>query len=517
MRTPLVTKRLGATWRRCLLLLGPVLVAACTNLDENPPSAITPDNFYRNEAEVLSSLAGIYAQLRSTLDDYYNLSEITTDEMIVPTRGSDWYDGGVWREMHHQTWTPVSTVGNGPGNGAWVVAFTGISRANTLLEALPRVTFPSRDTVAAEVRTLRAFYYYLLMDMFGGVPIVTTTELTERPRATRDSVFRFIEAELNATRATLPAHWNQANNGRMNKGACDAILASMYLNARVFTGTVTLAGLTPGAARWADAVTAAQRLRNDPLYQLADTFVQSFRADNATSKENILVIKFVPQTDLGLNFVMRSLHYNQFGPPTPWNGFATLAATYNAFDPADERRKVILAGPQVNVETGQPVEDRGGAPLVFSTSIADETQASEGEGARPYKWPVDRLHVEQNNGNDFAWFRLGEIYLIEAEAENELGNTATALGLVNTLRARAFNPDQPLPTGVSQDSARTLIQAERLFELAFEGKRRQDLIRYGKYGDAWEYKALSAGYRILMPIPQNQMDANSLLAQNPGY
>ncbi len=502
MRTPLVTTRLAATWRCALLLVCPVLVAACTNLDEDPPSAITPGNFYRNEAEVMSSLAGVYAQLRGTLDDYYNLSEITTDEMIVPTRGSDWYDGGVWREMHHQTWTPVSTVGNGPGNGAWVVAFTGISRANTLL---------------AEVRTLRAFYYYLLMDMFGGVPIVTTTELMERPRATRDSVFRFIEAELNATRATLPAHWNQANHGRMTKGACDAILASMYLNAEIFTGTLTAGALTRGPARWADAITAAQRIRNDPMYQLADTFVQSFRADNSTSPENILVIKFAPLDGLGLNFIMRSLHYSQFGPPTPWNGFATLAQTYNAFDAADERRKVILAGPQVNVETNQPVQDRGGAPLVFTTTIADETQASEGEGARPYKWPVDRLHVAQNNGNDFAWFRLGEIYLIEAEAENELGNTATALALVDSLRARAFEPDQPLPTGVSQDSARTLIHAERLFELAFEGKRRQDLIRYGKYGDAWGFKLPSAIYRILMPIPQNQMDANSLLAQNPGY
>ncbi|HYT70939.1 MAG TPA: RagB/SusD family nutrient uptake outer membrane protein, partial [Gemmatimonadales bacterium] len=179
MTRPLVPNSLAITWRLALLLLGPVLVPlqACTDLSENPPSAITPANFYRNEAEVVSSLAGIYAQLRSTLDDYYNISEISTDEMIVPTRGSDWYDGGQWLELHHQTWSAISPVGNGFGNGAWVVAFTGISRANALLEALPGLTFASRDTIAAEVRTLRAFYYYLLMDLFGGVPIVTTTEL----------------------------------------------------------------------------------------------------------------------------------------------------------------------------------------------------------------------------------------------------------------------------------------------------------------------------------------------------
>src|SRR5204862_8357890 len=171
---------------------------------ENPPSAITPGNFYRNEGEVLSSLAGIYAQLRGTLDDYYNVSEISTDEMIVPTRGSDWYDGGQWLELHHQTWTPVSPVGNGFGNGIWVTAFTGIARANALLEVLPTLTFTSRDTVAAEASTLRPFYYYFLMDAFGGVPLATTTQLQPRPRPTRDSALRSIQPAPTAPRPAPP-------------------------------------------------------------------------------------------------------------------------------------------------------------------------------------------------------------------------------------------------------------------------------------------------------------------------
>ncbi len=524
MRRPLVTKSLGVTWRVARLLLGPVLVcvSACTNLDENPPSAITPGNFYRNEGEVLSSLAGIYAQLRSTLDDYYNISEISTDEMVVPTRGSDWYDGGVWLEMHRQLWTPVSAVGNGPGNGVWVVAFTGIARANALLEVLPNLTFTSRDTVAAEVRTLRGFYYYMLMDMFGGVPIVTTTEIKFRPRETRDSVFKFIEAELTAARTDLPVAWDQANNGRMTKGAVDAILASMYLNAGVFkknTGVSTTAynscaAVQIGAQTACDAaIAAANRILNAGVYQLADTFAQAFRADNSTSKENIFVIKFVNQAGLGLNFVMRALHYNQYTQITPWNGFATLAQSYNAFDAADKRRQVILAGPQVNVLTGAPVNDRGGSPLVFTTTISDITQATEGEGPRIYKWPADPAHVNQENGNDFAWFRLGEIYLIKAEALNELTpGSAQAVALLDSLRARKDTVAAPLSA-----VDRTVILNERLFELVGEGKRRQDLIRFGKYGDAWEWKPASAPHRILLPIPQVQMDANALLDQNPGY
>ena len=109
-------------------------------------------------------------------------------------------------------------------------------------------------------------------------------------------------------------------------------------------------------------------------------------------------------------------------------------------------------------------------------SIADERAASEGEGARIAKWPSDPNHVNEEHGNDFAYFRLGEIYLIKAEAQFELGNTVGALTLLNTLRARVFEPDQPL-VAVSRD----VILRERLFELTGEAKRRQDLIRHGKF------------------------------------
>jgi len=354
------------------------------------------------------------------------------------------------------------------------------------------------------------------------VPIVTTTEIKFRPRETRDSVFKFIEAELTAARTDLPVAWEQANNGRMTKGAVDAILASMYLNAGVFkknTGVSTTAynscaAVQIGAQTACDAaIAAANRILNAGVYQLADTFAQAFRADNSTSKENIFVIKFVNQAGLGLNFVMRALHYNQYTQITPWNGFATLAQTYNAFDAADKRRQVILAGPQVNVLTGVPVNDRGGSPLVFTTTISDITQATEGEGPRIYKWPADPAHVNQENGNDFAWFRLGEIYLIKAEALNELTpGSAQAVALLDSVRARKDTVAAPLSA-----VDRTVILNERLFELVGEGKRRQDLIRFGKYGDAWEWKPASAPHRILLPIPQVQMDANALLDQNPGY
>ena len=498
-----------------LLLALPLaaVVQGCTDLKETPLSSITPANYYSNEAEVMSGVASVYAQLRGTVDDYYNVSEISTDEMVVPTRGQDWYDNGQWLDLHRQTWTPNSPATGSLINGAYNTLFTGVARANTVLDALNRVQIADQKTVVAEVRTLRALYYYMLMDLFGGVPIVTDIEVKPRARATRAEVFSFIEKELNESRPDLPASWSADQGGRMTKGAADAILASMYLNAQVFTGTVTAAGLQPGQAKWAEAAAAADRILNSGQYSLATNWRSNFTATNASSPENILVIKFLNSTDLGLNFPMRVLHYNQY-TPSPWNGFATLAETYNAFDANDQRRQIFLIGPQVNQETGLPVTDRAGTPLSFTLTINDVTQAKENEGARILKWPIDPAHVAQFNGNDYAWFRLAEIMLIKAEALNEQGQGG-ALAIINQLRARVNAPQY---TGTyTQAQMRAMIFNERLLELTAEGKRRQDMIRAGTYTSAFSYKTQQPAYKVLMPIPQTQMQTNPLLEQNPGY
>jgi hypothetical protein len=518
MSNRLMKKSIKVAGFTVLLTLSPTLgFLACTDLTEVPTSAIAPENFYKNEEEVIGGLASVYAQLRSTTDDYYNLTEVSSDEYIVPTRGTDWYDNGRWLEVDRQQWGANSPAGLGDVNGAWNALFTGVARANVAIDAVEKVSFTDKPVVIAELRTLRAFYYFLLQDMFGGVPIVTDTEIMPRARNTRAEVFAFIEKELNETRAILPASWPPDMNGRMTKGAADAILASMYLNAQVFTGTVTATGLQPGPAKWAEAVAAADRILNSGTYSLESNWRSNFTASNGTSPEVILAVKFLNETDLGLNFLMRALHYNQF-TPSPWNGFATIAETYFAFDPADKRREIFLEGRQFNLETGAAVNDRAGNPLIFVPTINDVTNANEGAGIRIAKWPPDPKHVQQNNGNDFAHFRLAEIMLIKAEAQNELGQTAAAIGLVNQVRARVFEPDQPLNTGMSQTAARAAILNERLFELTAEGKRRQDLIRAGQYTQrAWFNKLVTAPFRILMPIPQTQIDTNPLLTQNAGY
>ena len=502
------------------LLAAPVLIAgtACTDLDEVPVSSITPENFFQNEGEVISALAGVYAQLRPTLWSYYNLSQVSSDENIVPTRGQDWYDNGVWLELDKHEWAANSPSGRDNINGAWIDIFVGVVRANALLENMSGVTIANQAAVDAEIRTLRAFYYYQLMDLFGGVPLVEDTELKTRPRATRTAIFNFVESELKAVRAALPRTRPDNEYGRITRGAADAILANLYLNAAVFSketgvsataynscSTVQIGGVSACQL----AINHADSILNSGVYQLATNWRSNFTADNNTSKENIFVVNLLNVADLGTNFLYRALHYNQLSP-TPWNGFATIAEVYNAFDASDTRREIFLVGPQINFDNGQPAKDRAGNPLVFTVSIANERAASEGEGARIAKWPSDPNHVNQEHGNDFAYFRLAEIYLIKAEAQLALGSQA-GLALLAPLRSRVNAP--PLVGPLTQD----MILRERLFELAGEAKRRQDLIRHGKFTAAWSFKPLSAAHKILMPIPQNQIDANPQLTQNPGY
>ncbi len=501
-----------------LALLVPVVtVSAACSLDENPVSVITPENFYRNADEVMGGVAATYAALRNTLWSYYNLSQISSDEMVVPTRGSDWFDNGRWLELHQQAWSPNSPSGLDDINGGWNDLWSGVSNANVVLSALQNVTVPDQGIIEAELRALRAYYYYLLMDLFGGVQIVTDVDVKARPRDTRAAVFNFVEQELNQVRTSLPASWPANMNGRLTQGAVDAILASMYVNAEVFTGTVTTGGLQRGQARWQDAIDVANRVINSGVYQLEPDWKANFAPDNFLSTENILVVKNTNQSGLGLNFVMRALHYNHISP-TPWNGFSTLASTFRSFDPDDERTEIFLVGPQVNLDTGQPITDRAGVPLVITPDINDIRQATEAEGVRIVKWALDPNRVAENNGNDVAYYRLAEMHLIKAEALNELGNLQGAIDELNMLRARVFEPDKPLSAGnFTQATLRQRILEERLFELTAEAKRRQDLVRHDRFTLAWEFKSQTEPYKILFPIPQSQLDTNPELLQNPGY
>jgi len=330
-------------------------------------------------------------------------------------------------------------------------------------------------------------------------------------------------------RTVLPERRPAGQYGRVTRGAADAILASLYLNAGVFKKDQGISAtsynscnvpVTGGQNGCQAALAAADRVINSGVYSLATDWKSNFSLTNESSPENIFVVVHTNLPGLGFSLQMRTLHYNQLstGGGGPWNGFATIAETYRSFDAADPRREAtFLVGQQTSFNTGQPVSDRNGNPLVFSVDIDNAEQAREHEGPRFRKFPPDPNAVAgDSHSNDFPFFRLAEMYLIKAEAQNEIGQTGAALVSVNLVRARQFNPAKPL-TGLSQTQLSAAILNERLFEFFAEAKRRTDLIRFGRYTEVRRFKLLREAYRVLFPIPSTQIQANPLLTQNPGY
>lgn len=512
-----------------------LLVGACDSLDTDPYSQIPADQFFNNQEEVVAALAPIYANLRflTTNNGYHGVSEVSSDETIVPTRGTDWGDGGAWLQLQRQDWS----AGHPFLNDVWNTASTGIARSNGVLGSLETATIDNKEAITAEVRALRAFYYYILMDMYGRAPLIGDEpgEFLPDPNnppaaAERAELFTFIETELKAAAAALPP---QGPGGRMGADACNAMLANMYLNAQVFSGSVNGGGLQRGTARWQDAFTYADNLIRSGRYSLAPDYFSVFSPDNSGNPEIIFAIQALAAQGLGLSFANRALHYNSTNVGA-WNGFSTLAENYNSFGDDDPRKKQFLIGPQVNLVTGEPVKDRQGNRLSFTLSfdkrtnpsVEDVTDAIDYAGVRNNKFAADPNEVNGNAGNDYPFFRLGEMYLIRAEAAFELGRQGDALTDLNALRRRAGAPQL---SSVNREA----ILVERLLELNNEARRRQDLIRANESTEttvvstprgsgnlwtrAWQFKAASQPYRVVFPIPQPQLNANPALIQNAGY
>jgi len=533
---------------RKALLFVPVFFVGetCTKLTEVPHDALTPGTAFHTDQEILAGLAGVYAQLRAAEDNghFAAMEELSTDMLVVPTRGSDWFDNGQWLDIHRQTWKANSNGALSFLNGSWNDLFAGVAKANLLIDVVGKAAPANKDTVTAELRVLRAWYMYMLQDMFGGIPLVTTTELQSVARSTRPQVFSFIETELTQSIPNLPLKWDVGNYGRITKGAAYAILASLYLNAGVFnkdcgptdcTGKVSsnsynsCSGVTVAGGKDAcqAAIDAVNAILTGAQYNITGSWLKNFSIDNKGSQENIFVVVHSNSTQgIGGNWPMRTLHYNQLstGDGGPWNGFATTAEVYNTFPASDDRKAMWLYGQQKSFENGQNVTDRQNHPLIFTDTIPDLSGANEAQGVRFNKFPpVASPPHGSSQPNDFTWFRLSEMYLIRAEAENERtgGSLATALADLNTIHTR-HDPANPV-SAASKQALRDAIMKERVLEFAGEGKRRTDMIRAGTFLSWTESSANGvaaaprAAYRIVFPISTNALGSNPKLVQNAGY
>jgi hypothetical protein len=351
------------------------------------------------------------------------------------------------------------------------------------------------------------------MDLYGSVPIITEdTPPGNPPQNTRVEVFTFVEKDIKEALPDLRDGKGGAFYARFTKGAANALLAKLYLNAEVYTGT----------PRWADAITAADAVINSPVgYGLNPDYFANFAVNNAgnssTYNENLFVIAYDKNLATGMDMQMRTLHYAQgvvFGlSVNPWNGFATRAEFYNSYADNDRRKAMWLAGEQRdnsgNVIRYTDAVDNVNKPLVFTPEISSLERALQNEGVRNVKYEVQRNNSNRYQDNDYVVIRFADVLLMKAEALLRTGD-ASGLPLVNQVRARA---------GLPAFDALTLdnLLAERGRELAWEMWRRNDLIRFGRFEDPWQFKTNSQPFRRLFPIPAQQLSNNPNLKQNPGY
>jgi starch-binding outer membrane protein, SusD/RagB family len=496
---------------------------SCTKLDTKVYDQVT--NFWRTPDQIAAGVAPAYSGLRNyaPANSIYSLNEVSTDEIILPDRLTDWNDQAVWRDLWKHTWGPNHQF----VQDGWQFIYGGIARVNLILQTLNKLNPKPVDIsfIEAELKTIRAFYYYMAIDLYGNVPIheVGIIEPAKLGTKTRKVVFAYVEKELKDNLPALTSDVNSKTYGRATKWFGEALLAKLYLNAQVFTDT----------PRWADCIVACDAILNANKYSLEPNFFNNFLVANEGSKENIFVIPFDINAGLYPFWLQAAtLHYNSnetFGLqffPGGFNGYCSTAEYYNLFEPTDKRRKMFLVGQQYkNQDSTNPANiqyDRSGNPLIFDpviTTFKIQPPKTETAGARCAKWEFNK----QGGGimtNDFAVYRLADIILMKAEAQFRNGDNAAALTTINqksipgvSIRSRAGLPDFS-----SAEMTLNGLLKERANELSWEGWRRNDLIRYGHYTDARiPEKAISDSFRILYPIPQAELSKNPYLVQNRGY
>jgi len=517
--------------------------SSCVDLEEEVFSAVTADNFFKTDEEFISALGQAYSSLGGLGNSggLWGINEVSSDELTVATKGGDWFDGGQWLQLHQHEFQPDNPF----FQNAWSFLFGGINTCNRLIFSFETLDNPNSPAFVAELRALRALYYYWAMDAFGNVPIVTDFTSVEAPDTkSRLEVYNFILSELNEIIPLLPASKDGTTYGRMTKWAALMIRMKMYLNAEVYTGT----------AQWTLAAADASDIINNGPYSLMPSYKDNFIINNSNSTENIFVYPYDKVFARGFNWVMMTLHiasqstYNL--TQQPWNGFQTVEEFYNSYvDPVknpgtqgsvwrglaltqstgtiDGRLSNFLVGPQFRAD-GSLLEDPGveangdpnGRPITFMPFLNEIwPQGLRQSGARIGKYEYERGGTD-NMSNDFVVFRLSDAILTLAEARFRLGQTSESLALVNQIRARAGN------LGPFTTLNEANLFDERGREMYAEMTRRQDLIRFKKYGDAWwPFAGMNRPKRVhtpgsfleLFPIPQPQLLANPKLKQNPGY
>ena len=506
---------------RIFMLFGILfIVTNCGNIEEELNDGISSAEVDAIDVDAL--FVDIYRSLEifQTQDNIWALQQHTTDELMGPTRGTDWDDNGIWRVLHDHTWDAehnyIRTAFNSMGRGFFI--------SNDILQY---DLTPEQEAVA---RFIRAFYVHHINDNWGQVPmrepgadIVGVDPTVMGSQEASDFVINEVEAVINDLPNSDPATAYIAS-----KESAYALLAKAYLNRAVYNSADRVS-LSFSSGDMDKVITYCDQIITSGKYSVDDDFYDNFRPQNDVVSSELV---FTSQNTGGLqagNVRSRwffTLHYNQ--NPSGWNGFCTISDFYNKFTDDNDIRKSaepddltpvsglkagFLVGQQKN-ELGEDLEDRRGNPLAFTPEVAlfETGDNLEVTGVRAIKYIPDYTSGDLSD-NDYVFYRYSDILLMKAEAIARGGsatNGDSPASLVNMIRGKRGVPE-------NSDGSLDAIYDERGFELWWEGHRRQDQIRFGTFLDAWDEKNASDPTKVLFPIPAVELAASPNLVQNPGY
>lgn len=533
----------------CYILTIPLTLCVCGCLDEHPKDQLdqeaiynNADNIYKNAVASLYNYVGSNQEsegLQGTCRGIYDYNTLTTDEAMIPIRGGDWYDGGLWENMYQHKWSANDIY----LYDVWKYLFKVIVLSNQSLSVIDShrqlLSAEQERDFTAEVRAVRALFYYYAMDMFGQIPLVTSydVKLDQVVPSKRSEVFRFIFDELQAVAPLLAdAHSNKEGDyyGRVTRPVVNFLLAKLALNAEVYDDDDWTDGIRPDGKdifftvngerknAWETCIWYCEQLK-DEGYELESDYASNFAVHNESSRENIFTIpldKNLYQNEY--HYLFRSRHYKHGGAygGSSENGTCATISTVKAFgydtDHEDSRFRinfyadtVFVDGEKIYLDNGDPLVYR---PLELKLNLTDSPY-KQTAGARVGKYEVDRTAYSDGKqvDNDIVLFRYADALLMEAEAKVRNGEDGSAE--LNAIRERVGMPR----VEANLDN----ILKERLLELVWEGWRRQDLIRFGKYTKAYDQRVPieneETGFTTVFPIPQRCLDLNKKLKQNKGY
>jgi len=527
-----------------LILAG--FVVSCHDIEVPITTQMTPDVFPQNDAQYSQTAGAVYSAFRGEYSlSFFFMSTITTDEAILPARGGNWYDNAGYLKMHYHTWDKD----HGATNYLWYTTEKTIGVTNQAYYILNNVMpeGANKKTTLAELRTMRAISYFIMMDFYGNVPLDTLYgDFEPRTNTPRAQVFEYIESELKKSINDLSDGTGASTYGRPTKWTAYALLAKMYLNAEYYTGT----------ARWNDCIAVCDAVISSGKFAIEPraTYLKMFYPDNGPQmKEFIFAVPFDPSATPypGTNGMMFRARYDvarslqaKFGIPfKPSAPMSTLPEFYAHFnDPGDIRNDQWLTGLQYMSDGVTPVtvkttnkgydqfysgDDPAGSytyqvnltPDIILRQNPDLFDCGNDEiawnmGYRNIKFYPDKTSTSRNQNNDVPYLRYSDVILMKAEAILR-GGTATsghtALSLVNMIRSNRSTTEAWSSVTLED------LYKERSREFVYEGWHRNDMIRFGKFEGKWGFKTNSETYRRILPIPTDAMKLNPKLVQNPGY